>query len=83
MRFIASTNRSIPAGLAGVNLKGFLVFCFIGSYLWSYFLAWVGMAFGSHWDKVKDYMHYVSVALVFVIVFMIARWFLKNLNNKR
>lgn len=73
---------SIPAGLAGINLKKFLALCFAGSFVWSYFLAWLGVIFGSHWDKIKDYMHYVSISILVFVVLWIARWFWKNLNGK-
>ncbi len=74
---------SIPAGLAGIDLKKFLTLCFIGSFMWSYFLAWLGIIFGEHWEKIKDYMHYVSIAILIAVVLFIMRWFWKNLNGKK
>lgn len=74
---------SIPAGLAGIDLKKFLILCFVGSFIWSYFLAWLGTVFGEHWEKIKDYMHYISIAILIVVVLLIVRWFWKNLNGKK
>lgn len=73
---------SIPAGLAGINLKKFLALCFAGSFVWSYLFAWLGMKFGEHWDKIKDYMHYISISILIAAIAWIARWFWKNRNNK-
>lgn len=74
---------SIPAGLAGINLKKFLILCFAGSLIWAYLFAWLGMKFGEHWDEIKEYMHYVSIFILIFVVLWIARWFWKNLNNKK
>lgn len=73
---------SIPAGIAGINLKKFLMLCFIGSFIWSYLFALLGMKLGEHWDKIKDYMHYISIGILIVVIVLIARWFWKNLNGR-
>lgn len=74
---------SIPAGLAKIDLKKFLVLCFAGSFIWSYFLAWLGVLFGSHWNVVREYMHYISIAVVIFVIFWIARWFWKNMRSSQ
>lgn len=72
---------SIPAGIAKINLGKFLALCFVGSFIWSYFLAWLGVKFGEHWEKIKDYMHYASITVIAVAVLWIARWFWKNMKR--
>ena len=74
---------SIPAGLAGIDLKKFLALCFIGSFIWSYFLAWLGVLFGEHWEKIKDYMHYISIAILILVISWISWWFWKNTKKRR
>lgn len=78
---IFRTYISIPAGLASVKLRSFLAMSFVGSFIWSYFLAWIGLTFGQQWIRVKDYTHYLSVVILIAIFFLVIRWFLKNLNN--
>lgn len=73
---------SIPAGLAKIDLRKFLALCFVGSFIWSYILAWFGVLLGSRWEVVKEYMHYVSITIVIVVVLWIVRWFWKNMKNK-
>jgi len=74
---------SIPAGLAKIDLKKFLALCFIGSFIWSYFLAWLGVKFGEHWEKIKDYMHYISIAILIFVILWISWWFWKNTKKQR
>ena len=74
---------SIPAGLAKIDLKKFLTLCFIGSFIWSYFLAWLGVLFGEHWEKIKDYMHYISIAILILVISWISWWFWKNTKKRR
>ena len=74
---------SIPAGLAGIDLKKFLALCFIGSFIWSYFLAWLGVKFGEHWEKIKDYMHYISITILILVISWISWWFWKNTKKRR
>lgn len=72
---------SIPAGLAKVDLKKFLALCFLGSFIWSYFLAWLGIIFGEHWIKIKDYMHYASISILVFVILWIGWWFWKNMKK--
>jgi len=46
-------------------------------------LAWLGIIFGEHWEKIKDYMHYISIAILIAVILFIMRWFWKNLNGKK
>ncbi|OGE80532.1 MAG: alkaline phosphatase, partial [Candidatus Doudnabacteria bacterium RIFCSPHIGHO2_01_FULL_45_18] len=41
---------SIPAGIAKAPLIPFTVNAFVGSFIWSYFLAWLGFKLGENWN---------------------------------
>ena len=43
---VVRTFISIPAGIGKVPFWPFVYYCFIGSFIWSYFLAWLGKTFG-------------------------------------
>ena len=74
---------SIPAGLAKIDLKKFLALCFLGSFIWSYFLAWLGVLFGSHWEVVREYMHYISIIIVVFVILWATRWFWNNMRRRQ
>ena len=65
---------SLPAGIARVPFVPFLIYAFLGSLLWSWALAYVGMLLGEHWDRVGGLLHSLDVVIVFGLV-AVAAWF--------
>ena len=73
---------ALPAGIARMNMTKFIIYTFVGSFIWCWALAYTGMVFGEHWDSLKVYFHefhYViaGVAIIF-IVWYIRRHFQNN-----
>ena len=65
---------AIPAGLGRMPLARFLAFALVGCAVFSFGLAGVGWAVGSHYDRVRSALDYAVVALVLLaIAFLIAR----------
>jgi membrane protein DedA with SNARE-associated domain len=63
---------AFPAGVARMNMSKFIVYTFVGSLIWCYFLALAGFTAGEHWESLKEYFHefhYVIAAagLIFVV----------------
>jgi len=68
---------SLPAGLAKMNLWKFSIYTFLGSFIWSAFLAWIGLYFGRNWNIIEPYFqkfHFVIVAIFIVFV----AWYLDH-----
>ena len=62
---------AFPAGVVRMNMTKFVVYTFIGSFIWCWLLAYAGMKFGENWESLKVYFHefhYVIIAagLLFV-----------------
>jgi membrane protein DedA with SNARE-associated domain len=68
---------SLPAGLAGMNLGKFSLFTFLGSFLWSAFLTWIGFSFGANWDILEPYFQkfHFAIATAFIIFIF---WYLNH-----
>lgn len=70
---------AFPAGVARMNVSKFIIYTFVGSLLWCWFLAYAGMKFGQHWEDLKVYFHefhYVIIALgVAFLVWYVRRHF--------
>jgi membrane protein DedA with SNARE-associated domain len=79
---IVRTFISIPAGIAKVPLGPFLAYAFVGSFVWSYFLAWLGLKLGENWERLGGYFHKFDVVIVgFAAVFAI--WWIWRHYQKR
>ncbi len=79
---VVRTYISIPAGIAKANFWVFTVTCFIGSFLWSFLLAWGGQMLGSDWRQITPYAKIVSYCLIAVLLFLLAYWFLKRIQSR-
>ncbi len=76
---------SIPAGLAKMNLRDFILYTFIGAGIWNIILAVIGFYVYEIRDKIFPYLGHILVALgaVFVIYLIFkARKNRKTKNNK-
>lgn len=55
---------SLPCGIARLPIYRFVVLTFVGSFIWSYFLAWIGFKLGENWDTLGPYFHKVDALIV-------------------
>ncbi|MDO8573247.1 MAG: DedA family protein [Candidatus Daviesbacteria bacterium] len=72
---------SLPCGFARLPLGRFIVMTFIGSLIWSYFLAWIGFVLGENWDTLGPYFHKADALIVILIVGVIA-WYIYHKIKK-
>lgn len=59
---------SLPCGFAKLPLGRFIVLTFIGSLIWSYFLAWIGFVLGQNWHAIGPYFHKADAVIVILIL---------------
>ena len=62
---------SLPAGIAEMNLKKFSIYTFAGSIIWSTMLTYVGVTLGEEWTKIRQYSHYIDIAVIAGIIIVI------------
>ncbi len=67
-RFIPGIRQliSIPAGLARMHFGAFLWWTFLGAFCWNCILAAVGYVAAGQMDRIKQYSHELSVAILVV-----------------
>lgn len=72
---VVRTFISFPAGVSRMNFGRFLLYSFIGSLPWCYFLAYIGMKVGQNLDVLRPYFHkadaVIGTAIVLGIVLFI------------
>jgi membrane protein DedA with SNARE-associated domain len=75
---IVRTFISLPAGIARMPFWKFTLYTVLGCIPWVFFLGWVGVRLGEHWEDIRAYLHYadyvVVAAIVIVIVWAWLRW---------
>ena len=71
---IVRTFISFPAGAARGPFGVFCLYPFIGSVIWSFVLAWVGVVLGEHWHDIRKVMRPFDVVIVAVILVLFVIW---------
>lgn len=75
---------SLPCGFAKLPIYRFIVLTFIGSLIWSYFLAYIGLVMGENWDTLGPYFHSLDAVIVVVLLVLAGvyiRYKLKENNH--
>lgn len=63
---------SLPAGIARMDLKKFIVYAFLGSIPYCLALTYMGVIMGDNWTTIENYWTYVDILMVVGIVAVIA-----------
>lgn len=78
-RFIPGIRQliSIPAGLSRMHFGAFLWWTFLGAFIWNCILAALGYIAAGQMDRIKEYSHEISVAILVllgaVILYFVAK----------
>lgn len=73
---------AFPAGLARVQLKKFLIYVFLGSFVWSLLLAYLGMKLGENWDTLRERFKSFDNAIIGLIILAGAWWVYRHFKNR-
>jgi membrane protein DedA with SNARE-associated domain len=74
---------SIPAGLAKMDIKKFILFTFTGSLIWNTILALLGYFFGKNQDMLMRHYHEMSYAALGVGIIFVGYLIFKKRKNKK
>ena len=73
---------SLPAGIARMPMKTFMLFTTIGAGAWVTVLTFAGYLLGEHQDMLKEYLHIITIACIGLAV-LIAGGYIFYLRRKR
>ncbi len=65
---IVRTFISLPAGVAGMPFWRFTLYTLLGCIPWVFFLGWLGVRMGEHWEDIRGYLHLADYAVVAAVV---------------
>jgi membrane protein DedA with SNARE-associated domain len=64
----------IPAGIARMKVAPFVFYVFIGSFLWSFFLTYIGFLVRENWEIFGKYAHELGTGLVLLLLILVGWW---------
>lgn len=82
---VVRTFISLPAGIARMHFVKFLVYTFLGSFIWSVGLAYGGYRLGEHWEQIRTIMRPFDPLVIAIIIALIALYIyrhIKHVNKK-
>ncbi|RJQ14616.1 DedA family protein [Candidatus Parcubacteria bacterium] len=71
---VVRTFISMPAGLFKMSLWRFTYLTFIGSFIWSSVLTWIGFELGERWEDIHIYFSKFSNAILAILVIGVVGW---------
>ena len=69
---------SLPAGIAKMNFKKFVLYSFVGSVPWTAWLAIVGYWLGSEWEEISGWFRGLDIVVVVVGIALIVLWYMRR-----
>ena len=80
---VVRTFISLPAGIARMNFIKFIVYTFLGSFIWCAGLAYGGYQLGEHWEQLRAAMRPFDPVLGALIVAFIAWYIYRHLRHSK
>lgn len=80
---IIRTFISLPAGIADMNIVKFGVFTFIGSFIWSGLLAYLGLKLGQNWLAIEPFFRQFQFVIIGLFVAAVVFYIYSHLKKKR
>lgn len=74
---------SLPAGISGMNFPRFVLYTFLGSLPWCFFLTYLGVKLGEHWGDLKVWFHRADVLVLAAIIGGVLYLWYRGKRNSR
>ena len=74
---------SFPAGIARMRLVRFVIYTFVGSFIWCTALAFGGYLLGEHWEELRSAMRPFDPVIAAVIVLAIVYYVYRHVRRAR
>ncbi len=77
---VVRTFISFPAGIARMNLLRFSIYTFVGSLIWTYLLAWIGLRLGAQWASIQPGFERLEGVIVVLLLGGLVWWVRRHLR---
>ncbi|MCL4557604.1 MAG: DedA family protein [Deltaproteobacteria bacterium] len=78
---IVRTFISLPAGISKMNFLKFIFYTFVGSFIWSLLIAWIGFKLGEKWHIIGPYFHRFDDLIFASAVVLFAVYLISHLRH--
>lgn len=80
---VIRTYISLPAGIAKMNILRFSIFTFLGSFIWSAFLAWLGVLLGANWNILEVYFRKFDILIIGAGILLVGFYLFHKLRKSK
>jgi membrane protein DedA with SNARE-associated domain len=74
---------SLPAGIAKMRIGKFLIYTFVGSFIWCTALSLAGYLLGENWEKIRTVMRPFDPVIVAIVVILIGFYIYRHIKHSR
>lgn len=74
---------SLPAGVARLNFIKFSLFTFIGCFIWSFILAYIGVKLGENWEIIRPYFRKFDIIIITATIILIGAYIYYKLRKNK
>jgi len=78
---VVRTFVSLPAGIARMHFIKFLVFTFLGSFIWCAGLAYGGYQLGEHWERIRVIMRPFDPLIIAIVIALVAFYIYRHIKR--
>jgi membrane protein DedA with SNARE-associated domain len=78
---VVRTFISLPAGIARMNFPKFVIFTFVGSFVWSAALAWAGAVWPPR--EIRNLLRPFDIPIIIGILILVGWFVFRNIRNRR
>jgi membrane protein DedA with SNARE-associated domain len=80
---VVRTFISLPAGIAKMRIGKFLIYTFVGSFIWCTALSLAGYLLGENWEKIRTVMRPFDPVIVAIVVILIGFYIYRHIKHSR
>jgi membrane protein DedA with SNARE-associated domain len=80
---VVRTYISLPAGIAKMNIVKFIIYTFVGSFIWSTGLAYGGYMMGEHWEQLRNAMRPFDPVIIGIVIILIGLYIYRHVKHMR
>lgn len=80
---VVRTFISLPAGIARTNFPKFMIYTFMGSYIWSWALAFVGFKLGENWADIREAIRPFDWVILIAFLVLVGLYIYRHVRRSR